>query len=179
RFKESPTKLRDDLRKYDEHKEDLFGVKETELNSKLTTIVRQLTERSSRMNHRFNGWTTIQNSIATNTRSVEFRRAGSISYDLITQKLGTEKAVDVKLATDLIILREIYDVAIIVSGDQDYVPAVQYIKDSGKQVVNVAFKSRNGKLLPGGAWRLNMETDHSFNVPFEASAEMLLGKLKS
>jgi uncharacterized LabA/DUF88 family protein len=58
--------------------------------------------------------------------------------------------VDVNLGVDMVLFRDIYDVAVIVSGDQDYVPAVQAVKDSGKHVVNVAFLARNGVLLPGG-----------------------------
>jgi uncharacterized LabA/DUF88 family protein len=106
----------------------------------------------------------IQNGIAQNCISVEFRRAGSIRYDLLRRELGSEKAVDVKLATDLIKLKDIYDVAIIVSGDQDYVPAVDTIKDYGKHVVNVAFLTKEGGLLPGGARRLNQATDSSLLI---------------
>ena len=84
-----------------------------------------------------------------------------------------EKAVDVKLATDLIVLRDIYDTAVIVSGDQDYVPAVQVVKDSGKIVVNIAFRSRGGKLLPGGARRLNQLTDACVEVPYRDLARHL------
>ena len=113
---------------------------------------------------RFDGWKTLQNGIASKHEAVEFRQAGSIKYDLPSGKLGTEKAVDVKLATDMIILKDIYDIAIIVSGDQDYVPAVRVIKDFGKRVVNVSFKKRSGELLPGGAARLNQQTDKSFLV---------------
>lgn len=97
--------------------------------------------------------------IATRSRAVEFRAAGAITYDLFEDRLRREKAVDVKLATDMIVLSDIYDVAVIVSGDQDYVPAVQAVKDFGKTVMNVAFETRAGKLLPGGARRLNTVTD--------------------
>ena len=89
-----------------------------------------------------------------------------MSCDLFQQRLGKEKAVDVKLACDMIMLRDMYDTAIIVSGDQDYVPAAQILKDSGKTVINVAFLKRNGKLLPGGARQLNIMTDASLNVPY-------------
>jgi uncharacterized LabA/DUF88 family protein len=87
--------------------------------------------------------------------------------------MGQEKAVDVRLATDLIMLREIYDVAILVSGDQDYVPAVQVVKDAGKTVINVAFEDKKGKLLPGGARRLNHLTDSSIAVPHNTLREFL------
>ncbi len=64
-------------------------------------------------------------------------------------------------------LRETYDTAIILSGDQDYVPAAQILKDAGKTVINVAFKKRNQILLPGGARRLNIVTDASISVPYD------------
>ena len=55
--------------------------------------------------------------------------------------------------------------AIIVSGDQDYVPAAQKTQDLGKTVINVAFEKRNGDLLPGGARRLNIRCDDSISIP--------------
>lgn len=72
--------------------------------------------------------------------------------------------MDIKLATDLIKLKDIYDVAVIVSGDQDYVPAVDAIKDFGKHTVNVAFLTEQNRLLPGGAKRLNQSTDRSMEI---------------
>ena len=70
-------------------------------------------------------------------------------------------------------MRDIYDTAIIVSGDQDYVPAVQVVKDSGKRVVNVAFRARNGRPLPGGARRLNQVTDKSLEISFDTLNQFL------
>src|SRR3989338_1737838 len=103
----------------------------------LNEIADDLEEREHQMQKRFSGWTNIQGGIESNHKSVEFRRAGSIRYNLYEQSLGSEKCVDLKLATDLVRLKDIYDIAVIVSGDQDYVPAVDAIKDFGKHVVNV------------------------------------------
>ena len=86
---------------------------------------------------------------------------------LANKWLGNEKCVDVKLATDMIVLKDIYDIAVIVSGDQDYVPAAEVVKDAGKTVVNVSFSKRNGGLLPGGARRLGIATDASVIVGFD------------
>ena len=127
-------------------------------------IVKDLRGRQRRMTGRFNGWRTIQDGIARRHDAVEFRRAGAITYNLFEERLQNEKAVDVKLATDLIVLSPISDVAIILSGDQDYVPAVEVVKDSGKRVINIAFRTRNDRLLPGGARRLNQTTDWSIEV---------------
>lgn len=140
---------------------------------KIDVIVEQLNQTKMRMQKRFEGWRRIHTGISTRFDRFEFRTAGSIKYDLITEKLGAEKGVDVKLAIDLVRLHDIYDVAVILSGDQDYVPAVQAIKDYGKTVVNVAFKTRSGKLLPGGAWRLNQETDWGCNLKYDDVANHL------
>jgi len=86
--------------------------------------------------------------------------------NLFKEIFGQEKAVDVKLAVDLLGCAEIYDAAIIVAGDGDYVTAVQAVKNRGKQVVDVSFETRGGKLLPGGARSLNQITDKHLIVKY-------------
>lgn len=147
---------------------DTTGEKKEKIIEKITD---ELQDSQKIMENRFSGWTYVQNEIEYKYKSIEFRRAGSIRYNLFNRTLGSEKAVDVKLATDLIKLKEIYDVAVIVSGDQDYVPAVDLIKDSGKRTVNVAFLTEDGHLLPGGAKRLNQSTDWSLEVKHSQSKE--------
>ena len=141
---------------------------DTELNSlpdprardaRTAVLMDDLLRKKNSMQMRFDGWRVIQESIAEKNVAVEFRRAGGIRYSLFDSSLGSEKAVDVKLACDMVVLKDIYDVAVIVSGDQDYVPAVGIMKDAGKRVVNVSFQARNGNLLPGGAKRLNEAAD--------------------
>jgi uncharacterized LabA/DUF88 family protein len=136
------------------------------LIEKMNKIVDELKKKRHAMTQRFNGWSSVQMGISTKHRFIEFRKAGAIQYNLFDGELGPEKAVDVKLATDMIMLKDIYDIAVIVSGDQDYVPAVKAVKDFGKHIVNVAFETRGGKLLPGGAWRLNQLTDWSLKIPY-------------
>lgn len=161
---EKPEELKTLLCKHEEFRKLLISLRDVRLIEEMKRIVGDLENRRRSMRRRFDGWTVIQNGICLRHPSIEFRRAGAICYNLFSQTLGTEKAVDVKLACDLIVLRDIYDVAIIVSGDQDYVPAVQVVKDYGKSVVNVGFKTRSGKLLPGGARRLNVVTDWSIQL---------------
>lgn len=168
-------KLRKILSKDASFKAILDGVRDDGIrNEKMDAMVADLEARRERMQRRFDGWTAIQSGISTAHKAIEFRSAGSINCNLLeNSRFGTEKAVDVKLATDLITLKDIYDIAAIVSGDQDYVPAVQVIKDSGKRVVNVAFETRNGRLLPGGARRLNQVTDWSLPVGYSEMADFL------
>jgi uncharacterized LabA/DUF88 family protein len=155
------------LSRHRQYQEKLRGRTADDVAVEMRQIVTQLRESQQRVEARFGRWTAIQNRIALEQRAIEFRRAGAISLNLYDGRFGQEKAVDVRLACDMIILRDIYDAAIIVSGDQDYVPAAQILKDSGKTVINVAFQRRNGKLLPGGARRLNIVTDASISVPYE------------
>jgi uncharacterized LabA/DUF88 family protein len=135
--------------------------------AKLESIAKTLAKTESFMEGRFDGWQEIQNGIAHKVDATEFRRAGSIRMNLFTQQFGQEKGVDVKLATDLLKLEDIYDVGIIVSGDGDYVPAVQIVKDWGKHIINVSFLKKSGGLLPGGARRLNQMTDRAIEVAYD------------
>ena len=168
-----PDKLRRLLSTFEPYKEELDRLPDNERQQRMGRMVTELRSRQDRMRRRFDGWIKVQDGISARHDAVEFRRAGVIQYDLFAETLGPEKAVDVKLATDMIMLREIYDVAIILSGDQDYVPAVEVVKDSGRRVVNVAFQTRGGKLLPGGARRLNQVTDRSLTVTHQTLASYL------
>lgn len=150
------------------YRQDINSISdEISLKNKLKEIIGDLRKAKNLMEKRFNGWNAIHDGIAKSHQAIEFRRAGAINYNLFDKRLGNEKAVDVKLATDLILLNKIYDYAIIVSGDQDYVPAAQAVKDLGKKVINVAFLTRKGNLLPGGARRLNQITDWSLSVTYD------------
>ena len=62
----------------------------------------------------------------------------------VTQGVTVEKGVDVMLATDLLQFAwdGLYDVAVLVSGDGDFAPAVQAVKNKGKHV-ELAYFERN------------------------------------
>ncbi|NQU82904.1 MAG: NYN domain-containing protein [Parcubacteria group bacterium] len=139
----------------------------------LEKIANKLQNTQDEMVRRFDGWTRIHDLITRENMAIEFRKAGSIRYDLFTRQFGSEKAVDVKLAVDLVKLSDIYDIAIIVSGDQDYVPAVDVIKDLGKHTINVSFQKETGGLLPGGARRLNQSTDYNIEMEYSELKDCL------
>jgi uncharacterized LabA/DUF88 family protein len=146
----------------------------TARDERLAELHNELLAKLEVIRTRFDGFTTLQNGIVQKHRALEFRRSGAIPYNLIDGRFGQEKTVDVHLAVDMVTLQANYDLAIIVSGDQDYVPAAQSVKDMGKHVVNVAFKARSGVLLPGGAKRLNQATDWSITLEWE-EFRVLLG----
>lgn len=69
-----------------------------------------------------------------------------------------EKGVDAAVITDLLTLAfdDNYDIAVLISGDADYAPAVQYIqKKTDKQVVQAFFRA-HGDELRNACW------DHVF-----------------
>jgi hypothetical protein len=69
-----------------------------------------------------------------------------------------EKGVDAAIITDLLTLAfdDNYDLAVLISGDADHAPAVQYIqKKTDKQVIQAFFKA-HGDELRNACW------DHVF-----------------
>lgn len=102
------------------------------------------------------------NSIGTNPGAYRFHKIlKSAGYNLKLFKLGRdytgkpeEKRVDTQLVADSIYDAFInkYDIAAICSGDEDFVPAVEYILKMGKQVEVMAFGT-------GFSWNMR-ETKH-------------------
>lgn len=62
-----------------------------------------------------------------------------------------EKGVDIQLATELIAqgFNDSYEVAVLVTGDADYLRAIRYVQDQGKRVVGVQFDSNTAGDLKG------------------------------
>ena len=74
---------------------------------------------------------------------------------------AVEKGVDIMMATDMLRLAwsDIYDVAVMVTGDGDFAYAVQAVKDLGKHVEVAAFPANL-------AWELaNVADDREFFTP--------------
>ncbi|MFC1860667.1 NYN domain-containing protein [Chloroflexota bacterium] len=63
-------------------------------------------------------------------------RLGRLVYNNWPASPPYEKGVDIQLATDMIThsFKNNYDVALLVAGDNDYVGAIQAVKDNGKNV---------------------------------------------
>jgi uncharacterized LabA/DUF88 family protein len=76
-------------------------------------------------------------------------------------KGGPAKRVDITLTTDMLghAHRQNYDVAILVTGDQDYVPLVEAVKSEGRRVVLWALKSGLSKAL-------ERAVDHCFDLGY-------------
>ena len=165
------------------HRQNLSGIhKFLEKNARLglsakadgaPAILKELRRRKSSKEKRFRGFAALQSGIALAHGRIEFRRSGGIRHDLFTDKLGQEKTTDVNLAVDMMRLKDTYDIAVIVSGDQDFVPVAAAVKDLGKRVVNVSFSTKGGKMLPSGARRLNEAVDQSIVVDYDTFRKFL------
>jgi uncharacterized LabA/DUF88 family protein len=81
--------------------------------------------------------------------------------DLQVYSTGFKKADwDVGLAVDAIRLAPSLDALVIVSGDGDYLPMVEYLQSMGKQVEVVAFgDTTSSKLIEGSDCFLNLGED--------------------
>lgn len=95
------------LCKYKPYEKELSALDETHCDARMEKIVTDLREQQETMQKRFNGWIAIQDGISLKHRAVEFRRAGAMKCNLFDNSLGREKAVDVKLASDMILLKDI------------------------------------------------------------------------
>ena len=111
----------------------------------------QLEHLRATIRERFLDWRKDQDRISHLHDFLEFRRSGSIVFNLLTNSFEKEKGVDIKLAIDLLAFKEIAEVAVLFSGDQDYIPAIQAYKDSGKHIFSVNFETANKRILPGGS----------------------------
>lgn len=81
-----------------------------------------------------------------------------------------EKGVDVRMASDMVYYaaRDFFDVAIVVTEDQDFAPALQLVKEFGKQVEVALFPDAQGREMVRVADRI---------VRLEAVLEKDTGKI--
>ena len=87
-------------------------------------------------------------------------RLGRLVYNNWPNSPPYEKGVDIQLATDMIThsFKNNYDVAVLVAGDNDFVGALQSVKDNGKNVEVALFgKERT-------SYRLRMVADRVVTI---------------
>lgn len=75
-------------------------------------------------------------AVRGNTNFIEIVESGHWKVDLL-RKHVIEKGIDTSLAVDLVTLVNSYDVAIVMSGDADMIPSLNYAKQNGKHVAVV------------------------------------------
>jgi uncharacterized LabA/DUF88 family protein len=73
------------------------------------------------------------------TDFVEIRQEGHWKVDLLHHTLN-EKGLDTSLAVDMIALQDSFDAALLISGDADGIPGINYVKNKGKHVGVIEFR---------------------------------------
>lgn len=63
---------------------------------------------------------------------------GRLKVNIIDRSI-TEKGIDTSLAVDMVALSDTYDVALVISGDADSIPSIEYVKRHGKHVAVIEF----------------------------------------
>lgn len=101
------------------------------------------------------------------TDYVEIRQEGHWKVDLLNHTLN-EKGLDTSLAVDMVALRDIYDVALLISGDADGIPGINYVKGQSKHVGVVEFRrGSSDESSKGTSSRLKIAADFVVQI-FEA-----------
>ena len=110
---------------------------------------------------------------AFNAFSERLRELGDVEIHLTVRKEGEkEKGVDIQLATDMLIHAawDHYDVAILVTGDADFAPAIRRVRDLGKKVYILFFKGFVAE-------ELERVADGTIPIPTSVERMYLLGKI--
>ncbi|MEW4566371.1 NYN domain-containing protein [Tautonia sp. JC769] len=93
------------------------------------------------------------------TDFVEIRQEGHWKVDLLHHNL-TEKGLDTSMAVDMVALQDTYDVALLISGDADGIPGINYVKNKAKHVGVVEFRrGSRDESLKGASSRLKIAAD--------------------
>ncbi|MGQ5525217.1 NYN domain-containing protein [Chitinimonas sp. PSY-7] len=103
-------------------------------------------------------------SVRSSTNFVEIIENGHWKINFLKRQVE-EKGIDTALAVDLVTLNECYDVAILISGDADMIPSVNYAKQRGKHVAVVDLI--NGAPPEQKGWQLStrLKSTVDFVVP--------------
>ncbi len=84
------------------------------------------------------GFRDFYNKIRRCTDFIDITEGGYWTLDFVSRS-SIEKGVDTALAVDCVTMVDTYDIAIIVSGDADMIPAIKYVKKCGKLVGLTSF----------------------------------------
>ena len=86
------------------------------------------------------GMRRFHHAVEDSTDLIDIIRCGHWKVDFMNRSL-TEKGLDTRLAVDMVALSENYDVALVLSGDADSIPSINYLKTRNKHIAAVEFVS--------------------------------------
>jgi uncharacterized LabA/DUF88 family protein len=120
------------------------GIKRAELDNEVwKNFYHSIKEYYQLKKHQLEGMKKFFHGMRSDTDFVDVVECGHWKVNLFN-KYVMEKGVDTQLAVDLVTLADTYDVALVISGDADSIPGVNYVKRQGKQVGAVEFLRGTG-----------------------------------
>ena len=96
---------------------------------------------------------TVHRQIMLDYDYIEFRYTGILKVNPYRRERLGEKGLDVGMAVDMVAKMDHYDSAILVSGDYDFAPAVQVLKDRLKRVYQVTIERGGRGTIPRSSSR--------------------------
>lgn len=82
----------------------------------------------------------FHHAVRRSTNYIDVFECGHWKVDF-SEKSLSEKGLDTQLAVDMIALQDNFDVAIVITGDADSIPSIEYLKREDKHVAAVEFLS--------------------------------------
>lgn len=79
------------------------------------------------------GFNSFYHNLRGETDFIDINECGHWKVDFLSKYLS-EKGLDTQLAVDIATMSPQYDVALIISGDADSIPSINYVKRLGKQI---------------------------------------------
>ncbi|MEI7834526.1 MAG: NYN domain-containing protein [bacterium] len=121
------------------------------------------------------GMSRFYHAVESSSDFIEVCRCGRWKVDLLRRSV-VEKGLDVCFAVDLVGMQDNYDTAIIVAGDSEGVPSMEYIKSRGKQVavIEILKGAPPAEGRPRG-YANNLKLGADFVVPVYESELIRLG----
>lgn len=87
---------------------------------------------------RIKGFTDFYDKVRRQCDFIDITECGHWRLDFISKDVD-EKGIDTALAVDSVTISDTYDVALIVSGDADMIPSINFLKRQGKYVGVISF----------------------------------------
>lgn len=109
------------------------------------------------------GFRRFHFGIRSRTDFIDVIECGHWKVDLLKRAVF-EKGLDTRLAVDMVTMVDHYDVALLVSGDADNIPCMDYVKNHGKSVGVVEFLGGYPPEKKGGAFSSRLKVAADFVV---------------
>jgi uncharacterized LabA/DUF88 family protein len=102
-------------------------------------------------------------SVRTKSDFIDIKECGHWKVDFLHRSL-TEKGIDTAIAVDMLAMQENYDVALVLSGDADSIPSINYMKRRDKHVAAVEFLKGYPPEKRGGGFSSSLKLAADFVV---------------